>query len=83
MRERKLTNLEAIQLIKDYTAEGARGAVEFYLDTTATWNIMSWLSTLEPHLNPAKHLAHWSEISIATYNDLGRQKISLLMSSKF
>ena len=37
VRERKLTNMEAIQLIKDYTAEGARGAVEFYLDTTATW----------------------------------------------
>ena len=37
VRERKLTNMEVIQLIKDYTAEGARGAVEFYLDTTATW----------------------------------------------
>ena len=37
VRERKLTNMEAIQLIKDYTAEGARGVVEFYLDTTATW----------------------------------------------
>ena len=37
VRERKLTNMEAIQLVKDYTAEGARGAVEFYLDTTATW----------------------------------------------
>ena len=32
VRERKLTNMEAIQLIKDYTAEGARGVVEFYLD---------------------------------------------------
>ena len=37
VRERKLTNMEAIQLIKDYTAEGARGVVEFYLDTTTTW----------------------------------------------
>ena len=37
VRERKLTNMEAIQLIKDYTAEGARGMVEFYLDTTSTW----------------------------------------------
>ena len=37
VRERKLTNMEAIQLIKDYTAEGARGAVEFYLDTNSTW----------------------------------------------
>ena len=37
VKERKLTNMEAIQLVKDYTAEGARGAVEFYLDTNSTW----------------------------------------------
>ena len=36
VRERKLTNMEAVQLIKDYTAEGARGEVEFYLDTNST-----------------------------------------------
>ena len=35
--ERKLTNMEVIQLVKDYTAEGARGVVEFYLDTNSTW----------------------------------------------
>ena len=29
--------MEAVQLVKDYTSEGARGAVEFYLDTTSTW----------------------------------------------
>ena len=32
---------------------------------------MSWLSTLEPHLNPVKLLARWLGISIAAYNDLG------------
>ena len=37
VKERNLTNMEAIQLVKDYTAEGARGAVEFYLDTNSTW----------------------------------------------
>ena len=37
VRERKLTNMEAIQLIKDYTAESARGVVEFYLDTNCSW----------------------------------------------
>ena len=37
VRERKLTNMEVVQLIKDYTAEGARGVVEFYLDTNSTW----------------------------------------------
>ena len=36
VKERKLTNMEAIQLVKDYTAEGARGVVEFYLDTNST-----------------------------------------------
>ena len=37
VRERKLTNMEVIQLVKDYTADGARGVVEFYLDTNSTW----------------------------------------------
>ena len=29
--------MEAVQLIKDYTSEGARGAIEFYLDTNSMW----------------------------------------------
>ena len=37
VKERNLTNMETVQLGKDYTSEGARGAVEFYLDTTFTW----------------------------------------------
>ena len=37
MKEWKLTNMKAVQLVKDYTSEGARGAVEFYLDTNSTW----------------------------------------------
>ena len=36
VREWKLTKLEAVHLIKDYTTENARGAVEFYLDTNST-----------------------------------------------
>ena len=37
MSEQKFTNMEAVQLVKDYTMEGARGAIEFYLDTNSTW----------------------------------------------
>ena len=37
VKDWKLTNMEAVQLIKDYTSEGARGGVEFYLDTNSTW----------------------------------------------
>ena len=37
VKERKLTKMEAVQLVKDYTSEGARGVVEFYLDTNSTW----------------------------------------------
>ena len=33
----KLLNMDPVQLVKDYTSEGARGAVEFYLDTSSTW----------------------------------------------
>ena len=38
MRELKLTNLEAVQLIKDYMRENMRGVVEFCLDTNSTWD---------------------------------------------
>ena len=37
IREWKLTNLEAFQLIKDYTIDKARGVIGFYLDTNSTW----------------------------------------------
>ena len=36
MREQKLTNLEAVQLIKNCTTENVTGVVEFYLDMTST-----------------------------------------------
>ena len=29
--------MEAVQLVKDYTSEGARGAIECYLDTNSMW----------------------------------------------
>ena len=32
IREKKLINLETVQLINDYTTDNARGAVEFCLD---------------------------------------------------
>ena len=37
VREWKLTNMEAVQLVKDYTMESVRGAVEFYLNTNSMW----------------------------------------------
>ena len=30
VKEQKLTNMDVVQMVKDYTSEGARGAVEFY-----------------------------------------------------
>ena len=37
IKEWKLMNMDVVQLVKDYTSEGTRGAVEFYLDTNCTW----------------------------------------------
>ena len=36
IKEQKITNLEAVQLVKDYITESARDAVEFYLNTNST-----------------------------------------------
>ena len=38
IQEQRLLNLEAVQLIMDYTSNNARGVAEFYLDTNSTWN---------------------------------------------
>ena len=46
MKEQKLSNMEAVQLVKDYTSECARGAVEFYLDTNSTWKYHKWIELL-------------------------------------
>ena len=46
VQERKLSNLEAVQLIKDFTSDNARGAVEFYLDTNSTWNYKALIEHL-------------------------------------
>ena len=37
VKEQKLLNMEAVQLMKDYTTKGARDAIEFYLDTNSAW----------------------------------------------
>ena len=47
MKEQKLLNMEAVQLVKDYTSEGARGAVELYLDTNSTWKYHELIEHLQ------------------------------------
>ena len=39
--------MEAGQLVKDCTSEGARGAVEFYLDTNSTWKYYELIEHLQ------------------------------------
>ena len=46
VKEQKITNLEVVQLIKDYTIDNVRGAVEFYLDTNSTWEYQELIKHL-------------------------------------
>ena len=46
LKELTLTNLEAVQLIKNYTTEVARGVVEIYLDTNSTWDYQELIGHL-------------------------------------
>ena len=46
IQEWRLSNMEAVQLIKDYTSDNVRGAVEFYLDTNSTWNYKALIEHL-------------------------------------
>ena len=47
VKEWKLTNMEAVQFIKDYTSGGARGAVQFYLNTNSTWKYHELIEHLQ------------------------------------
>ena len=37
VKEQNLSNMEVVQLVKDYTTEGAGGVIEFYLGTNSMW----------------------------------------------
>ena len=54
VKEQKLTNMEAVQLVKDYTSEGARGAVEFYLDINSTWKYYKLIEHLQTSFKSGK-----------------------------
>ena len=76
MKEWKLTNMEAVQLVKDYTTEGARVTLEFYLDTNSTWKYHELIEHLRTFFQSSKTVSSLSEIFTAMYNDLGKQKTS-------
>ena len=54
IREWNLPILEAVQLIKDYTMENARGTVEFYLDTNSTQEYQDLIEHLRILLESGK-----------------------------
>ena len=57
VQECKLSNLEAVQLIKDYTNDDMRSVVEFYLNTTPLWGYH--VSTSEHHSKWVRALVCW------------------------
>ena len=46
IQEQRLSNMEAVHLIKDYTSDNARDALEFYLDTDSTYNYKALIEHL-------------------------------------
>ena len=54
IKEWKFTNMEVIQLVKDYTSQGRRGAAEFYLDTKSTWKYHKLVEYLQTSFESGK-----------------------------
>ena len=77
------TNLEAVQLIKDYTTENARGVVEFHLDPNSTWDYQELIGHLRTSFESGETLAHWLAIFTAEFSSYRKQKTSLLISCKY
>ena len=50
----KLLNMETVQLMKDYTMVGPRGAVEFYLNTNSTWKYEELIEHLRSSFESCK-----------------------------
>ena len=48
VQEWKLSNLEAVHLVKEYTSDSARGVAELNLNINSTWEDHEW-STSECH----------------------------------
>ena len=46
--------MEAAQLMKDYTTEGARGGIEFYLDTNSVWKYPELIEHLRTSFKSSK-----------------------------
>ena len=49
--------MEAVQLVKDYTTEGAGGAIEFYLDTNSMWKYPELIEHLRTLFESGKTLS--------------------------
>ena len=84
VKERKLSNMEVVQLVKDYTSEGVRGAVESYLGTNSTGIYHELVDHLQTSFKSCKTFSLIGQrFFTATCNDLMKWKISLPMSFKF
>ena len=49
--------MEAVQLIKDYTSDNARGVEEFYLDTYSIWNYKALIEHLQTSFEMTDHFS--------------------------
>ena len=50
----KVTNMGVDQLVKDYSTEGARGAVEFSLNTNSMWKYQESIEHLRTSFESGK-----------------------------
>ena len=46
--------MEAVQLVKDWTSEGAKGAIGFYLDTNSAWKYCDLIEHLRTSFKSSK-----------------------------
>ena len=57
--------MEEVQLMKDYTTEGTKGAIEFYLYTNSTWRYEELIEHLRTSFESGKTFN-----SLVTFSDL-------------
>ena len=82
-QECKLSNLEAEQLVKDYTSGNVRGAAEFYLYTNSTWGCKKLIEHIRRLFEIGKTFSFLVGVFTAKSTTIRRLRISLQSSFRY
>ena len=83
IKEQKVTNLESVQLIKDYTTENTSCEVDIYLDSNSMWDCQELIKHFRSSREFCKTFSSLVSDFTVDYNCHQKQKTSLPINCKY